>query len=65
MCGVKGCKKDTVVHHNRLNCLNRSISMCTHCLTHKGLDLDESLPNEEDKDKDHGVISQCSSLPGL
>ena len=59
MCGVKGCKKETVVHHNRLNC---SISMCIHCLRYKGLDLDESLPNEEGRDEDHGVITVVFQL---
>ena len=49
---IKGRKREVVVHHDRLKpCLDRSIPMWMRRLRHRVLDLDETLPYEEDDDE--------------
>ena len=49
---IKGRKREIVVHHDRLKpCLDRSIPMWMRRLRHRVLDLDETLPYEEDDDE--------------
>ena len=46
---IKGHKREVVVHHDRLkSCMDRSIPMWMRRLRHRVLDLDETLPYEED-----------------
>ena len=49
---IKGRKREVVVHHDRLKpCMDRSIPMWMRRLRHHVLDLDETLPYEEDEDE--------------
>ena len=49
---IKGRKREVVVHHDRFKpCMDRSIPMWMHRLRHRVLDLDETLPYEEDDDE--------------
>ena len=49
---IKGRKREVVVHHDRFKpCMDRSIPMWMHRLRHCVLDLDETLPYEEDDDE--------------
>ena len=49
---IKGRKREVVVHHDRLKpCMDRSIPMWMRRLRHRVLDLDETLPYEEDADE--------------
>ena len=49
---IKRRKREVVVHHDRLKpCMDRSIPMWIRRLRHRVLDLDETLPYEEDDDK--------------
>ena len=49
---IKGRKREVVVHHDRLKpCMDRSIPMWMRRLRHRVLDLDETLPYEEDDDE--------------
>ena len=50
---IKGRKREVVVHHDRLKpkCLDRSIPMWMRRLRHRVLDLDKTLPYEEDDDE--------------
>ena len=49
---IKGHKREVVVHHDRLKpCMDRSIPMSMRSLRHGVLDLDETLPYEDDDDE--------------
>ena len=49
---IKGHKREVVVHHDRLKpCMDRSIPMWMRRLRHRVLDLDETLPYQEDEDE--------------
>ena len=49
---IKGRKREVVVHLDRLKpCLDRSIPMWMRRLRHRVLELDETLPYEEDDDE--------------
>ena len=49
---IKGRKREVVVHHDRLKpCMDRSILLWMRRLRHRELDLDETLPYEEDDDE--------------
>ena len=49
---IKGRKREVVVHYDRLKpCMDRSIPMWMRRLRHRVLDLDETLPYEEDEDE--------------
>ena len=49
---INGHKREVVVHHDRLKpCMDRSIPMWMRRLRHCALDLDETLPYEDDDDE--------------
>ena len=57
---IKGLKREVVVHHDRLKlCMDRSIPMWMRRLRQHVLDMDETLPYEEDDDDQLGLTTFC------
>ena len=62
---IKGRKIESVVHHDMLKlCEDRVVPMWAKRVRHKILDLDETLPYEEDEEEDSvGIVLLFDNQP--